>query len=115
MVEFVLRFLIGGTLVSLFALTADVLKPKGFAGLFGAAPSVALATLGLTILGKGKIYAALEARSMIAGCRLPPLCHRLRVLHRDEACQDRPCRARVARCLGSSRLRALGVMAAMSL
>jgi|SRR5882757_3395868 len=67
MVEFVLRFLIGGTLVSLFALTADVLKPKGFAGLFGAAPSVALATLGLTILGKGKIYAALEARSMIAG------------------------------------------------
>jgi hypothetical protein len=28
---------------------------------------VALATLGLTILGKGKIYAALEARSMIAG------------------------------------------------
>ena len=67
MVEFVLRFLIGGTLVSLFALIADVLKPKGFAGLFGAAPSVALATLGLTILSKGKLYAALEARSMIAG------------------------------------------------
>jgi uncharacterized membrane protein (GlpM family) len=65
--EFVLRFLIGGTLVSLFALTADVLKPKGFAGLFGAAPAVALATLGITILGEGKLYAALEARSMIAG------------------------------------------------
>ena len=67
MTEFVLRFLIGGTLVSLFALIADVLKPKGFAGLFGAAPAVALATLTLTILSKGKLYAALEARSMIAG------------------------------------------------
>jgi hypothetical protein len=53
--------------VSLFALIADVLKPKGFAGLFGAAPSVALATLGLTIATQGKVYAAIEARSMVAG------------------------------------------------
>jgi hypothetical protein len=45
--DWVLRFLIGGTIVSVFALIGDVLKPKGFAGLFGAAPSVALATLGL--------------------------------------------------------------------
>ena len=44
--ELVVRFLVGGALVSLFALIADVLKPKGFAGLFGAAPSVALASLG---------------------------------------------------------------------
>jgi uncharacterized membrane protein (GlpM family) len=65
--ELVVRFLIGGAIVSLFALIADVLKPKGFAGLFGAAPSVALATLGLTIATRGKLYAAIEARSMIAG------------------------------------------------
>jgi hypothetical protein len=39
-------------------LIADVLKPKGFAGLFGAAPSVALATLALTIATLGKLYAA---------------------------------------------------------
>jgi hypothetical protein len=45
----------------------DVLNPKSFAGLFGAAPSVALATLGLTIFADGKPYAAMEARSMIAG------------------------------------------------
>jgi len=32
----------------------DGLKPKSFAGLFGTAPSVALATLGLTILVDGK-------------------------------------------------------------
>lgn len=65
--ELVVRFLAGGTIVSLFALLADVLKPKGFAGLFGAAPSVALATLTLTIATHGKLYAAIEARSMIAG------------------------------------------------
>jgi hypothetical protein len=45
----------------------DVLKPKSFAGLFGAAPSIALATLGLTIAREGKMYAATEARSMITG------------------------------------------------
>jgi hypothetical protein len=61
------RFLAGGLIVSLFAAMGDVLKPKSFAGLFGAAPSVALATLALTILANGKAYAAMEARSMIAG------------------------------------------------
>ena len=65
--DLVVRFLVGGTIVSLFALIGDVLKPKGFAGLFGAAPSVALATLGLTIAAQGKLYAAMEARSMVAG------------------------------------------------
>jgi hypothetical protein len=43
------------------------LKPNSFAGLFGAAPSVALATLSLTVLTEGKGTAALEARSMIVG------------------------------------------------
>jgi uncharacterized membrane protein (GlpM family) len=66
-VQLVFRFIIGGLLVSIFAVMGDGLKPKSFAGLFGAAPSVALATLGLTILVDGKDYAALEARSMIPG------------------------------------------------
>ena len=65
--QWVARFLLGGLIVSLFALIGDVLRPKGFAGLFAAAPSVALATLSLTLLTDGKPYAALEARSMIAG------------------------------------------------
>lgn len=65
--DLVVRFLVGGVLVSLFALIGDVLKPKGFAGLFGAAPSVALASLGLTIAAQGRLYAAIEARSMILG------------------------------------------------
>jgi Protein of unknown function (DUF3147) len=65
--DIVVRFVIGGLVVSAFSLLSDLLKPKTFAGLFGAAPSVALATLGLTILKEGKQYAAVEARSMILG------------------------------------------------
>lgn len=62
-----LRFLIGGAVVSSFSILGDVLRPKSFAGLFGAAPSIALATIGLTIAKHGKAYAAVEARSMVAG------------------------------------------------
>jgi len=65
--EYLLRFVIGGLVVSIFAALGDVLKPKSFAGLFGAAPSVALATLALTVTADGKLYASEEARSMIVG------------------------------------------------
>jgi Protein of unknown function (DUF3147) len=67
MSEFVIRFLVGGAVVSLFAMIGDVLRPKSFAGLFGAAPSIALATVGLTISQHGAQYAATEAHSMIFG------------------------------------------------
>jgi hypothetical protein len=67
MTPYVFRFLVGGLVVSVFATLGDVLKPKSFAGLFGAAPSIALATLGLTVISDGKSYAAQEARPMIAG------------------------------------------------
>jgi hypothetical protein len=62
-----IRFLIGGLVVSLFSSLGDVLRPKSFAGLFGAAPSIALATVGLTIEQSGKTYAAIEGRSMMLG------------------------------------------------
>ena len=65
--EILLRAVIGGVVVSAFALLGDVFQPKRFAGLFGAAPSVALATLALTAATQGKLYAAIEARSMIGG------------------------------------------------
>src|SRR5437879_11503126 len=65
--EILIRFLIGGVVVSVFAVIGDVLKPKSVAGLFGAAPSVALATLGLTLFAEGGSYTAIEGRSMIAG------------------------------------------------
>ena len=65
--ELLLRFVIGGVVVSAFSLIGTVLRPKSFAGLFGAAPSVALATLTLTFHKDGHPYAALEARSMLLG------------------------------------------------
>ena len=65
--ETFIRFIIGGLFVSAFAVLGDILKPKSFAGLFGAAPSVALATLILTIHSQGRVFAAAEARSMIFG------------------------------------------------
>ena len=65
--EYLIRFLAGGLVVSLFAVVGDILRPKSFAGLFGAAPSVALATLTLTFLSKGGAYVAVEGRSMILG------------------------------------------------
>ena len=65
--ELLLRFVVGGVIVSLFAALGSALKPKSFAGLFGAAPSVALATISLTVMKEGKVYAAVEARSMILG------------------------------------------------
>ena len=67
MADLAIRFIVGGLFVTAFAVIGDILKPKSFAGIFGAAPSVALATLGLTIAKNGKAYAAMEARSMIAG------------------------------------------------
>jgi hypothetical protein len=65
--DLLIRFLVGGAIVSLFAMLGDVLRPKSFAGLFAAAPSIALATVSLTIHKEGKAFAALEAKTMIFG------------------------------------------------
>jgi len=67
MSELVIRFCVGGAIVSAFALISDIFKPKTFAGLFGAAPSVALASLGLVVWKQSTLIAATEAESMIVG------------------------------------------------
>lgn len=67
MIDLIIRFVIGGLVVTAFAMLGDLFKPKSFAGLFGAAPSVALASLTIAIHNHGKTYAAIEARSMMAG------------------------------------------------
>jgi uncharacterized protein DUF3147 len=66
-VPMILRFLAGGAFVSAFAVLGTSLKPKSFAGLFGASPAIALATLLLTARTDGAGYAATEARSGIIG------------------------------------------------
>jgi hypothetical protein len=63
--ELALRFCFGGILVSLFALLGQVLRPKTFSGIFGAAPSVALAALGICFWKDGAAGAAIEGRSML--------------------------------------------------
>lgn len=67
MSEYVIRLLAGGLVVSAVAILSDMLRPKSFAGLLGAAPSVALATLGIAVAQHGAIYAAEESWTMIYG------------------------------------------------
>jgi uncharacterized membrane protein (GlpM family) len=57
----------GGTLVVAFALLSHALTPKRFAGLFSAAPAVALAGLTITLLDKGAHEAHQSSAGMIAG------------------------------------------------
>jgi hypothetical protein len=61
MIEYLVRFLVGGVMVSAFSMLGDILRPKSFAGLFGAAPSVALATLGIAVYEHGANYAAQQS------------------------------------------------------
>lgn len=57
----------GGLFVVLFALVAEVLRPKRFAGLFAAAPSVALANLIVVVVTSGDHDARVGAASMAIG------------------------------------------------
>ena len=66
-IDVMVRAVTGGIIVSLFAALGDVLRPKSFAGLFGAAPSVALASIALTFRSHDVSYVAIEARSMVIG------------------------------------------------
>jgi uncharacterized membrane protein (GlpM family) len=57
----------GGALVVAFALLSEGLSPKRFAGLFSAAPAVAIAGLTIAVLDKGPHDAHESAAGMIAG------------------------------------------------
>ncbi|HEY1559209.1 MAG TPA: hypothetical protein VGF94_30520 [Kofleriaceae bacterium] len=63
--QILLRFLIGGAVVSAFAAIGEVFSPKSFSGLFGAAPSVALASLGIAFVSQGAPSVAVAARWML--------------------------------------------------
>jgi uncharacterized membrane protein (GlpM family) len=62
-----IKGLAGGLLVVAFALLSEALEPKRFAGLFSAAPAVALASLSVVLLDKGHHDAHQDAVGMIAG------------------------------------------------
>lgn len=67
MIDLLLRFIIGGLVVSVFAVIGDTIKPESLGGVFAAAPTIALATLVLTLHRHGGAYVGVEARSMVAG------------------------------------------------
>lgn len=72
-----------------FAVLSQGLKPKRFAGLFSAAPAVALASLTIVILDKGARDAHKSSLGMIAGsagmvayaAAVVPLLRRMRASH----------------------------------
>ncbi len=63
----VIKGLAGGTLVTAFALLSEGLSPKRFAGLFSAAPAVAIASLAIVLLDKGAHDAHRDSLGMLAG------------------------------------------------
>jgi Protein of unknown function (DUF3147) len=66
-IEVLLKALGGGLFVLAFAALAQVIAPKRFAGVFSAAPSVALGSLLVTVAFSGPADVAVSARGMIAG------------------------------------------------
>ena len=62
-----LRVVVAGALVCAFAMLGELVKPKRFAGIFSAAPSVALASLVVVLLSEGPGHIRLELEGMVAG------------------------------------------------
>lgn len=65
--EVAAKTLLGGAVVVAFALLAETLSPKRFAGVFAAAPSVALASLAMTGAFDGSSSARRACLGMVAG------------------------------------------------
>lgn len=61
------RAVIAGTFIVGFSMLGTALKPKRFAGLFSAAPSIALANLIVVAAGEGAHKAFTEMRGMTYG------------------------------------------------
>jgi hypothetical protein len=61
------KALVGGTVVCAFAAIGEFLRPRGLAGIFAAAPSVALASLAVTSVATGAGSATNQATAMVAG------------------------------------------------
>jgi uncharacterized membrane protein (GlpM family) len=66
-VEVLIKAAAGGLFVVAFAALAETLTPKRLAGVFSAAPSVALASLIVTALFSGTVDVAESVRGMLVG------------------------------------------------
>jgi uncharacterized membrane protein (GlpM family) len=73
--EVALKALTGGLLVLAFAAVSKVLKPERFAGVFSAAPSVALGSLAVTLVFTGtKDLAAIGAGMAVGAAAFVVYC-----------------------------------------
>jgi hypothetical protein len=71
---FALRGLAGGVLVVVFALVGEIVSPKAFSGLFSSAPSVAVASLAITIVAEGTTAARENSIGMVVGALAMTAC-----------------------------------------
>jgi hypothetical protein len=62
-----IKAVVAGTFVCGFAAIGEFLRPRGLAGVFAAAPSVALASLAVTSVATGAGSATSQATAMVAG------------------------------------------------
>lgn len=62
-----LKGLIGGCVVTAFAVVGEVMRPRKVAGVTSGAPSVAIASLAVTTVAVGASAAASQALGMTAG------------------------------------------------
>ena len=62
-----IKALVGGTMVVGFAAIGELVRPRGLAGLFAAAPSVAIGSLAITALASSSSSAADQLTGMVAG------------------------------------------------
>jgi uncharacterized membrane protein (GlpM family) len=66
-VSVLVKAIAGGSLVVVFAVIGSVLRPRWLAGLFGAAPSIAIAGLVVTVADSSIVQADRAAEGMIVG------------------------------------------------
>ncbi len=62
-----LKALVGGALVVVFSLVGESIRPRRLAGVTSAAPSIALASLAITLVASGVASARSLSLGMIAG------------------------------------------------
>lgn len=65
--QYLIRFVVGGLFVSAFSVLGDSFRPRSFAGLFGAAPSISMAGLILIWFEQDQLAVRDQAYAMIYG------------------------------------------------
>ncbi len=65
--EYIIRFFTGAIIVSVFAVIGDMFRPRTLSGIFGSAPTIAIATLSLGFFKGDVDKIPIEGGSMMIG------------------------------------------------